>query len=89
MNKFSTLDNLILFAYNEAGTDKTGEIIKTFRHKKELFKGYKSIVDIQRKLDDIGEEPSENTISNIMNYSKALNVFKLKPDRNTSFVVVN
>jgi hypothetical protein len=89
MKKTFTLDDLILFAYNETGEEISAEIIEAFSEDKELLDEYNSIVEVQSALDLKHPGPSEQTISNILNYSRALNVFKLKPAVNTCFVVVN
>ena len=89
MNKNFTFDDLILLAYNETGDEKFQEIIKAFANNEEFLDEYNSIIEIKQKLDIIQEEPSESIINNILNYSKALNVFKLKPDVNTGIFIVN
>jgi len=89
MNKNFTFDDLILLAYNETGDEKPNEIIKAFANNEDFLDEYQSIIEIKQKLDTIQEEPSESIINNILNYSKALNVFKLKPDVNTGFFIVN
>ena len=89
MNKNFTFDDLILLAYNETGNKKSREIIKAFANNEEFLDEYNSIVEIKHKLDNIQEEPSESIINNILNYSKALNVFKLKPAVNTGIFIMN
>jgi len=89
MNKTLTLEDLILFAYDENGTKKPEEIIDAISKNEEFIDEYYSIVKIKQELDSIQEEPSERTINNILNYSKALNVFKCKPDVGTNLVIVN
>jgi hypothetical protein len=89
MNKNLTLDDLILFAYDECGTKKPEQIINAICKNEEFIDEYYSIVKIKQELDSIQEEPSERTINNILNYSKALNVFKCKPDVGTNLVIVN
>ena len=89
MNKNFTFDDLILLAYNETGDEKPNEIIKAFANNEDFLDEYQSIIEIKQKLDTIQEEPSESIINNILNYSKALNVFKLKPAVNTGIFIVN
>jgi hypothetical protein len=89
MHKTFTLDDLILFAYNETGNEKSAEIIKALGEDEEFLEEYESIIDVQHQLDSIKETPSRNVIDNILNYSKALNVFKLKPPVETGFAIVN
>jgi hypothetical protein len=89
MNKTFTPNDLILLAYNETGNKKTGEIIEALNKDEELLDEYHSILNVRNILDDLYQEPAEPTISTILNYSKALNVFKLKPAVNTVFFIVN
>jgi len=89
MNKTFTPDDLILLAYNETGNKKTGDIIEALNKDEELLDEYHSILNIQNILDDLHQEPAESTISTILNYSKALNVFTLKPAVNTGIFIVN
>ena len=89
MNKTYTLDDLILLSYNETGNEKTGEIKEALNKDEELLDEYHFILNIRDILDDLYQEPAESTISTILNYSKALNVFKLKPAVNTGFFIVN
>jgi hypothetical protein len=89
MKKIFTPYDLILFAYNETGDKKTTEIIEALCRDKKLLKEYKAIKDVQRQLDSVKESPSRKVIDNILNYSKALNVFKLKPDVETGIFIVN
>ncbi len=44
---------------------------------------------MQADLDRIHEEPTEQSIKNLINYAKSLNVFKSKDHNNTSLIIVN
>jgi hypothetical protein len=89
MNRKTTLDDLILLSYNETDKVKSVEIIESINNDEELYEEYNSLLNVKSTLDSLYQEPAESTINNIMNYSKALNVFNLKPAVNTRFVVVN
>ena len=89
MKRTYTFDDLILLSYNETSDDQINGIVETLNSNEELLDEYLSIAAIQRKLDSIHDEPSEITINNILNYSKAVNVFKLKPAVNTGIFIVN
>jgi len=89
MNKIFTSDDLILFAYNETGKEKTDEITKALNEDEKLREEYKAITGVKQQLDSVKESPSRKVIENILNYSKALNVFKLKPAVETGIFIVN
>jgi hypothetical protein len=89
MKKTFTSDDLILFAYNETGKEKTDEITQALNEDEKLREEYKAISNVQHQLDSVKESPSRNVIDNILNYSKALNVFKLKPAVETGIFIVN
>ena len=90
MNKIYTPeDYLFLLAYSKTSDKKCRNITDKLSLNDELFHKYQSIGDAKNILDNNELEPSESAINNIMNYSKALNVFKFKPDVNNSFIIVN
>lgn len=89
MNKIITPNDLILFAYNETGNEKTREILKKLDEDEELRAEYQSLCDIQRELDSCRAEPPQRIIDNILNFSRALNVFKVSPDVGSAVFVVN
>ncbi|MFA4852359.1 MAG: hypothetical protein WC868_02240 [Bacteroidales bacterium] len=89
MNKNYTFNDLIFLAYNETDEKNAVKIRKALNNNEELRNEYQSILNAQNILDKLQQEPSEKTISNILGYSKALNVFTLKPDVNTGFFIVN
>jgi len=89
MNRTCTLDDLILLAYNETCDEQIEGIVEALNSNEEFLDEYLSIAAIQQSLDTIREEPSETTINNILNYSKAVNVFKLLPAVNTGIFIVN
>ncbi|NTW32799.1 MAG: hypothetical protein HGB12_09265 [Bacteroidetes bacterium] len=89
MKKTFTFNDLILLAYNETDEKSTEQLLDALIENEELLEMYLSVTDMQSKLDEITEEPSESICNNIINYSKALDVFILNPDVNIAFVVNN
>ena len=89
MKRNFTLDDLILLAYNETSDESISGIVEALDSNEELLDEYLSVVSIQHELDTILEAPSETTINNILNYSKAMTVFKLPAAVNTAIIIVN
>jgi hypothetical protein len=89
MQKTFTLENLIQFSYNETGDQESLEIIEALNENEEFLDEYLSLQDVKDSLDSIQEDPSENTIRNILNYSKALNVFNFRSSAEPGLVIVN
>ena len=89
MNKTHTLEHLILLAYNEKGTEHSDEFIDAVTNSEELTDEYLTIMQMMDFLDSAYIEPSENSITNILNYSKALQVIPLKSIRTEHLVVRN
>ena len=89
MNINFTLDNLILFAYNETETKENKEILDALNTDNDMLDDYLSVLACKTTLDNLQKDPSEQSVNNIFNYSRALNVFNLKPDVNSAFVIVN
>jgi hypothetical protein len=89
MNKTHTLDQLILLAYNEKGTEPPDELLDALIHDEELSEDYVTIQRLKTFLDKAFVEPKENTICNIMNYSKALQVIPVQSAPETGFLIRN
>ena len=89
MSRNVTHDDLILFAYNETEDERSAEILEALGKDKELLDEFNSITDFQAALSAPQKGPSEETMSRILGFANALNVFKLKPAVNTCYVVVN
>jgi len=89
MKKTFTFNDLILLAYNETDDKSTEQILDAIAENEELLETYLSVIEMQSKLDEILEEPSDNICNNILNYSKVLDVFILNPDVNIAFIVAN
>ena len=89
MNKTITLDHLILLAYNDDGIKNPDKIVEALHENEEFLDEYIAIKEMQADLDRIQEEPAEQSIRNLINYAKSLNVFKSKDHNNTSLIIVN
>ena len=89
MNKTITLDHLILLAYNDDGIKNPDKIVEALHENEEFLDEYIAIKEMQADLDRIQEEPAEQSIRNLINYAKSLNVFKSTNHNNTSLIIVN
>jgi len=89
MKKTFTFNDLILLAYKETDANSTEQILNALTENEELLETYFYVTEMLSKLDEIQEEPSDFTINNILNYSKALNIFNLDKDLNVNFEVIN
>jgi len=78
MTKTFTLDELIRFFYKETSERETKEIEKALILKSQLAEDYKKLISVLNQLDEVEEIPSSNTIQNIFNYSKSINLHPLK-----------
>lgn len=89
MNITCTLDQLILLAYNEKGTEHPDEFLDALIHDEELTKDYLDLQRLKDFLDTAYVEPLEKSICNIMNYSKALQVLPLQSGSEKGLLVRN
>lgn len=89
MNKTFTFDHLILLAYNETSKTETEEICQFLSDDKEMLGEYLSIQSVKNNLDQLHYDPSDEIISGLINYSKALEVFRVKPDVETASFIKN
>ena len=87
MLQFSTLNDLILFAYSEPDLPDTDSCYKIISSDKKLQKKYNAIVKFKSYFNKIKVGPSDTVIKNIMNYSKALSVRKTKITGNISLLL--
>ena len=71
MNKNFTLDDLILYAYNETDLIGSVRIQQAIDENQELCDDYVEMVDTMRIMDTLMKEPSEKTIQSILDYSKS------------------
>jgi hypothetical protein len=89
MNKTFTFDHLLLLAYNETSKSETEEICQFLSDDEEMLEEYLSILSVKDNLDEIAIDPSDDIITGLINYSNALEVFKVKPDVETVMVIKN
>lgn len=87
MYRSFTLNDLILFAYTEADNAECENYRNVIREDKDLSKEYKTICRIKRYFSSNKVGPSESTIKNILNYSKALSVNATKQAGNFSLLL--
>lgn len=89
MNKTFTFDDLILLAYNETTKTETEEICDFLSTDEEMCEEYLSILAVKNNLNNLNSDPSENIIQGLINYSKAVEVFRVKPDVETVSFIKN
>jgi len=74
MQQFNTLNDLIFFAYNESDIPDADEYLKLIDADQKLNRQYRTVLKLKNGLRKLRVGPSETTIRNILNYSKALSV---------------
>lgn len=89
MNKTFTFDDLILLAYNEKNQPEKDELLNLISSDEETFDEYISILEVQSDLDKLNSDPADDIIQNLMNYSKSLEVFRVRPAVDTVLIVRN
>ncbi len=89
MSKIATFSDLVLFAYNELSEKDHLFFEKEMKTDSEMKKDYNGIVSVKKILNTFHQEPSEDVINKLMNYSSALNCFKLPLLTGDTFVLVN
>jgi hypothetical protein len=87
MQHFTTLNDLILFAYCESGMPDASDYQKMINADGKLSKQYKSIKKVKNYLNKLKVGPSEFVIKNLLNYSKALSVTRSQSAGNISLVM--
>jgi hypothetical protein len=89
MIKTFTLEKLVLFVYDEISDPvEKDELLKAIRTDNELYEKYNELVETRGEIDNSFSSPSDETVNNILNYSKALDVLKTK-DQKTIGLVMN
>lgn len=78
MNKTLTFSDLIYLAYDNPNYIADDELRHAIEDDIYMRKELEMIEDAQELLDGIDFEPSETSVENILNYSKALVVKKSK-----------
>lgn len=71
MNKTITLNDLILFAYNETELLDTVLVEKKIESNPKAKKAYKEILSTINSLNDVLLAPSDKTVDAVMQYSLA------------------
>lgn len=89
MNKTITLDNLILLAYNETDKIETEELCSILSSDEEMLEEYIAICSVKNNLDELYAEPSDDIISGLVNYSKALEIIRPKPNAERATIINN
>lgn len=87
MKKNYTLNDLILFTYNETDSINKNLISKTIKSNQKLNTEYKSILKVKDALNSINVSPGKNVINNILSYSRALNILNSKAIGNISLIL--
>lgn len=89
MSTTATFSDLVLFAYNEL----TEEDHLFFEHEismdSEMKEDYNGIISVKNILNSYHEDPSDDVVNKLLNYSAALNCFKLPSSTGDSFILVN
>jgi hypothetical protein len=70
MSQNVTLDQLILFAYNETELTDTALVADSLYHDPETEEDYESILKIKEVMDSFCCEPDKTTLKKILNYSR-------------------
>ncbi len=74
MTKTFTQNDVIRYVYEETSERETKEIEKALLCDAKLEEMYKEIVSMKADLNKATKSPSDRVISNILNYSKSLNL---------------
>ncbi len=87
MQHFNTLNDLILFAYSESNMPNAAAYRSVIDANGNLSREYKSILRLKSYFKKLKVGPSEFVINNILNYSKALSVTRLRNAGNISLLM--
>lgn len=87
MQHFNTLNDLILFAYSESNMPNAGVYHNVIDANGELSREYKSVLRLKNYFKKLKVGPSEFVIKNILNYSKALSITRLRNAGNISLLM--
>ncbi|MDD5570013.1 MAG: hypothetical protein PHD97_02545 [Bacteroidales bacterium] len=87
MKKTFTLNDLILYTYNETSETDKKELTQAIKEDGFLRKQCRSFRKTKKLLDDSQISPGDNVISNILAFSKALKVVKLDNFHNVEYVM--
>lgn len=87
MHRSFTLNDLILFAYSEPENTEAENYRNLIRADKLLSREYNMVCRLKRYFASKKVGPSESTINNILNYSRALSVNTTKQAGNFSLLL--
>lgn len=89
MNKTFTFNHLLLLAYNETNPKETEDICNFLADNEQMIGEYMAVQDTRIDLDKLFCDPSENIISELVSYSKAMEVIKVKPAIENAIFIKN
>ncbi len=71
MNKTTTKSDLILYAYNESDLNESDRVQRSIDGDPLVLEEFSEIVDGMNLLDEIKQEPSDQSIEKILSYSRS------------------
>ena len=74
MTKTFTQDDVIRFIYNETTATESHQLKQAMLCDAELQEEYKEMMTTRGQLDKSMKDPSDRVVSNIISYSKSLNL---------------
>jgi len=72
MNKTTTKEDLILYAYNESDLKDSDRVQRSIDGDPIIKQDFGEIVETMNMLDEGKVQPSESTIQNILNFAKGI-----------------
>lgn len=78
MTKIFTHDDLIRYVYSETEPEENRQIELALSEDMELLEQYHELLWLRKQMDGGMMNPSEKTINNILEYSKAVNLHPVK-----------
>jgi hypothetical protein len=78
MTKIFTHDDLIRYVYSETEPEENRQIELALSEDMELLEQYHELIWLRKQMDGGMMNPSEKTINNILDYSKAVNLHPVK-----------
>ena len=78
MTKIFTHDDLIRYVYSETEPEENRQIELALSEDMELLEQYHELLWLRKQMDGGMMNPSEKTINNILDYSKAVNLHPVK-----------
>lgn len=86
MQKISTQNDLVKYIYNESTTKESNEVEQFLIEDVEFQNIYFNLLEVKVKIENIKCSPRENTIQNILAFSKSIEVKKSNGLPTISFV---